>query len=186
MVCKAGGTRQSDVLADLEIVEVQAARLRNQSDRLAAVKDQSEASAIVAEWRGKRNTIRNINQAVEQFLSYRKVKVDAGTQSIAYFAGLVRYLEDFAVFVGKNQGVDKINGQVWQAYSSDLLKRQAGGLSPKYCNAYHSAAKTFIKWAYRNELLKNLPRNLDDRELNIKLTPKAIVIVYRQEKILQC
>jgi integrase len=177
---KRAALAEADKLTDLEIVEIQAARLHNQSAKLAAVKDKSEASAIVAGWRGN-GSVRNINQAVEQFLSRREVKVANGEQSAAYYSDLKRSLNNFADFVGRSQGVDRINGEIWDSYCAELRKRQAGGWSAKYCHTYQSAAKTFVRWAWRLELLKTLPRNLDDRDLSIKKTNKEIKVFSIEE-----
>lgn len=155
-------------LSSVEIMQVHAARLVNRARELAGIRDEREAAAVLSELCGESGaTVRNIKQAVEQFLARRAIKVASGTQSAGYYANLQRSLDDFAAFVGRNLGVDRINGQVWESYCTKLLERKAAGLSAEYVRTYQGAVKTFIRWAWRVELLKNMPRNLDDRSLAI-------------------
>ena len=61
-----------------------------------------------------------------------------------------------------------------EGYHSKLLSQIQAGWSKSYAKSYIVAAKQFIKWAYDQELLTNMPRNFNRRDLGIENSASKI------------
>ena len=118
--------------------------------------------------------VKTIGQAVCDFLAIREAKVKAGKMSAGRYDTLKRCLNHFAEFSNNAMGVDKLNGATLTAYHTTLLEKVGNGWSSSYTQTYGIACKTFIRWAWENELIDNLPRNISSRELSIAVNPQKV------------
>ena len=112
--------------------------------------------------------------AVEQFLDRQKAKVSGGLRSSGRYQLLKRCLDHFKNFVGGRAGTDRLNALSLESYHSKLLGEMTNGWTPDYAALYMGSAKQFIRWAWRKELIQNLPRNIDDSDLAIATTQKKL------------
>ena len=119
--------------------------------------------------------------ATEQFLARQKAKVSGGLRSSGRYELLKRCLSHFREFIGGRAGTDRLNAVSLEAYHSTLLGEMKNGWTPDYAVLYMGAAKQFIRWAWRKELIPNLPRNIDDSDLSIETTPKKLKTFSKEE-----
>ena len=119
--------------------------------------------------------------SIEQFLDRQKAKVSGGLRSSGRYELLKRCLSHFREFIGGRAGTDRLNAVFLESYHSKLLGEMKNGWTPDYAVLYMGAAKQFIRWAWRKELIPNLPRNIDDSDLAIATTPKKLKTFSKEE-----
>ncbi|MCE5302805.1 MAG: phage integrase SAM-like domain-containing protein [Planctomycetaceae bacterium] len=104
-----------------------------------------------------------------QFLKLQKAEVELGTISAGRYDTLQRCVNHFAKFVGGATSISKINGATLQAYYTHLTEeKKANEWSIDYTSIFLIVAKQFTRWAYKTDLIENLPRNLSDLQFEIK------------------
>ena len=122
--------------------------------------------------------VHTINQAVEVFLSRMEAKALVGEVSAGYYDNLKRSLNHFADHVGRRAAVNCITEMTLEGYHTSLLKslknRGEDGWTPDYADGFLRSMKRFVRWAWRARLLKNLPRNIDSRDIGIGKPDKKI------------
>ncbi len=128
---------------------------------------------------GTRQT--TIALAIEQFLDRQRAKVNGGLRSSGRYELLKRCLAHFREFIGGRAGTDRLNAVSLEAYHSTLLGEIENGWTPDYASLYMGAAKQFVRWSWRKELIPNLPRNIDDSDLAITTTPKKLKTFSKEE-----
>lgn len=122
--------------------------------------------------------VHTINQAVELFLGRMEAKARVGEIAAGYFDILKRCLDHFADHVRRRASVNAITEMTLESYHTLLLKslkcKGGDGWSADYIDGYLRAMKRFVRWAWRGRLLKDLPRNIDSRDIGISKPDKRI------------
>jgi len=117
-----------------------------------------------------------VGQAVDMFLARQQARMTAGKMTAGYFSMLQRCVEHFAEHLGKRAIVTGINGHNLEAYHTALLQKIGTDWTPEYADCFMSSAKTFIRWAWRGELIDSLPRNIDSQDITIECPPKKLKV----------
>jgi len=127
---------------------------------------------------------RTIRQAIDVFLSRQASDVQAGNLSAGHYDTLARHLNYFADFYGSSKAVNSIDAMCLIEYSTHILTKTIGdnGWTKTYASTYMKVLRAWIKWAWSCDLLKDLPRNIDRKE--IKLTAESTEVkVWEPSKI---
>lgn len=109
---------------------------------------------------------------VEAFLQTKRSEVSAGQLSAVRADSLRIYLDTVMTYAGKNSSVSRIDAVLFSNFRNYLL----GRIAKKEISAYHardvfSAFKLFTRWLANNtDKLESLPRNIDDKRLNISIS----------------
>lgn len=115
----------------------------------------------------------SIGSAIDQFLAYFKSLVLVGERSESRQRPLEHHLEHFRQWIGGSEPLSSVNGAMLTRYHAYLLQQVADKkISAAYGHDLQRAVKQWIRWAWQNELLFQLPRNLDT--LHIRIPLKAI------------
>jgi hypothetical protein len=109
---------------------------------------------------------------VEVFLQTKRNEVAAGQLSAAR-ADLLRIYLDLAMdYIGKKSSVAQIDAALLASFRNHLLERMASKeISGYYGRDVFAAFKLFTRWVANNtDKLEALPRNIDDKRLNIAIS----------------
>jgi integrase len=116
---------------------------------------------------------KTIASAAQQFLQRQKAQVSLGEITAGRFDTLQRCVHHFTQFIGGASGVNRVNGAMLEGYHTHLIEEmKANKWSVDYTQVFLIAAKQFVRWCYKTELIDNLPRNISD--LRFKVEPKKI------------
>lgn len=109
---------------------------------------------------------------VEMFLQTKRNEVAAGQLSAARADLLRIYLDVVMDYVGKKSSVAQIDAALLANFRNHLLERIASKeISAYYGRDVFAAFKLFIRWVANNtDKLDALPRNIDDKRLNIAIS----------------
>jgi len=126
---------------------------------------------------------KTVRAAVDMFLVRQRAKVSGGKISAGRYDLLKRCTNHFAEFMGANSHTDRIDGALLEAYNSHIIELISEGWSCDYGDLYMSVARQFVRWAYRTELLDDLPRNIDSPELAIVKSKKEVKFFDKDKEI---
>jgi len=109
---------------------------------------------------------------VEMFLQTKRNEVAAGQLSAVRADSLRTYLDIAMDYLGKNSSVAKIDAALLANFRNYLLERIASKeISAYYGRDVFAAFKLLIRWVANNtDKLEALPRNIDDKRLNIAIS----------------
>ena len=111
---------------------------------------------------------------VTSFLKRKQTQAEVGERSHGRFDSLRCCLEHFRDWVGGHQHMDVVTSRTLLDYHSALIEAiGAGRVAKYYARDRMQAAKQFVRWCWELELLP-LPRNIDSKELTIKLPANPI------------
>ena len=84
---------------------------------------------------------------------------------------------------GAGQETDRLNALSLESITASKLLRKDEPMAGLryYAALYMAAAKQSIRWAWRKELIQNLPRNIDDSDLAILATQKKLRLFSKEE-----
>jgi len=110
----------------------------------------------------------SIADAVNQFITIKKDEVTQ--KRLSNIETNLKSFISFAKQVGVKE-INNINAEICLAYRMHLAaKNKMNSTSDSYLNIF----KMFVRWLYENELLENLPRNLN--ALKISHTNKEVLV----------
>lgn len=148
-------------------------------DMFAPTRTQVQAAV----WRDRLESQRNkssdtkatIAAQVDAFLATKRQQVDAGHLSAGRYDPLRIHLYHLRDWLGPTLPVASIGGKVIKNYHTALLEGIAKGKwSSHYAYDRMSALKNFIRWLWRTEAINELPRILDSKNEDLKIS-KGIV-----------
>lgn len=100
---------------------------------------------------------------VDRYLNSLKAREKIGEISAAYCHRVQNELAHFVAHVGPNSRVaDKLNAATVSSFKADVVgKLLAEKLASSTAAGICKNARTFIKWLWQEEVIDNLPRNVD-------------------------
>ena len=111
-----------------------------------------------------RLTKTTLEGAVEQFLTCKRAKVDAGELSAGRFDPLRGHLHHFRDWLGGALAVEAISGKVLTDYHGELLAAINKKIwSSDYAKDRMNAVKGFVQWLWQIEAIEQLPRVLTQK-----------------------
>ena len=124
---------------------------------------------------------RSVAANVDSFLAVKEGQVRAGELTAGRYIPVKLHLHNFRDWVGPRTDVSSITGKVLTDYHTELMQKIAeGDLSSDYARDRISALKTFVRWLYENDVLRDLPKILTNkRALTISkkvATPETFTI----------
>ncbi len=117
---------------------------------------------------------------VDQFLTNKRRLVDLKKLSAGRCDVLRVQLEHFRDWAGQHSSARSINARLVNEYHAKLLGEVVDNRrSEAYAKDIWAAFKQFVRWLWQNEILEQLPRNLDSTELRIArhvVTPEVFTL----------
>lgn len=103
-----------------------------------------------------------IKVQLQRFLALQGSKVDANQLSLGRQKTLGIHLNSFADWLGGGAAVNEISGQKLLAYRAYLLEQVTlGKWTLSTASERLGSVKSFVRWLWRTEAIKSLPRLLD-------------------------
>ncbi len=122
------------------------------------------------------NGDKTVGGTVDLFMKYQEAKVAQSKLSTGRCENIRAAVEQFRKYIGSGTDVCKITTQIIASYRDSLV---SGPGSPYTKRDRISVLKSYIHWLYHRELIEQLPRILESRELsrdlNVTVTPGKIV-----------
>jgi integrase len=119
---------------------------------------------------------KTIKAAKEKYLQYRLTRVQIGERSAAGFDNVRRLIGMFAEFIGEASHVDSINAELWQNWYLNIAKHvtnkkrgDENGWSASFGRDLLSISRAFVKWLWEQDILKSMPRNLEQSSFKIEI-----------------
>lgn len=126
---------------------------------------------------------KTIGGNVSRFLEGKRAQVDARELSVGRFDALKTHLDDFSEFAVGHKPVSGIDGELLSQYRIELLRRVGKSeMTHIYAKNRLDAAKQFVRWLWKMEVIEQLPRLLDSKELQIT-SPDAEIKLLTIEQI---
>jgi integrase len=130
------------------------------------------------------STKATVSKVIKMFLDNKSSQVGMGL-SAGRLDNLRCRLERLEASVGSETPINDITADVFLKFFNDVI----GLIRDKefkqgYGSDVMKSARQFIRWAYRQEVLDRLPRNLDSRDLSIKV-PKTKIKTFTKEEVFQ-
>ncbi|MBL9090930.1 MAG: tyrosine-type recombinase/integrase [Planctomycetaceae bacterium] len=140
--------------------------------------------------RKARNSKDTVEALVDSFLTTKRERVKAGSLSAGRYDPLRVHLHHLRDWLGPNLPVASISGKVIKDYHGELLKCVADEkLSSSYAHDRMNALKGFVRWLWRTEAIEALPRILDTRNEDLRVTKKmsnpAVFTIPEVKKLLK-
>jgi integrase len=125
----------------------------------------------------KSSELGSVRAAVDEYTAHRLVDVHARLLSRGRYSLLVLALGRFADFVTGE--LASVNGKTVASYRAHLLSKDYSASHVRDCL---SAMKQFLQWAYENEHLEELPKNLRSKSIAIRV-PKTEVKTFTVDEV---
>ena len=123
---------------------------------------------------------------VEQYLTHKQQRADAGEVSVGRLYAIRLHLTHFQDWLGRDTAVREINGDAMVRYHTSLLGNvKAKKWSRTTARHYMVTVKSFMRWLWQIDAITSLPRVLDGKVsdlLNIS-TPQPNVVVFTKAEI---
>lgn len=114
-----------------------------------------------------------VEALVEAYLMSKREQVKAGSLSAGRYDPLRVHLHFLRDWLGPNLPVSSITGKVIKDFHSQLLKCVVDEtLSSSYVHDRMNALKGFVRWLWRTEAIESLPRILDARNEDLRITKR--------------
>ncbi len=111
---------------------------------------------------------KTIEGNISRFLEGKQAQIAAKELSVGRFNALETHLGDFSDFAVGHKPVSAIDGELLSHYRIELLRRVGNSeMTHVYAKNRLDAAKQFIRWLWKLEIIEHLPRILDSKELRI-------------------
>ncbi len=144
-----------------------------------------------AVWEDRLAAIRNVpheltvGHQVDRFLAAKSADAGAGQQSKGRSYLLKLYLTHFTDWFGRGTPVVEISGAALGDYRLELLKKiEAGEWSRTTASHRLEGIKTFVRWLWRQEVIPTIPRNMDGKSVDLKISEaKPKVVVFTKHEI---
>lgn len=123
-----------------------------------------------------------VSHIADDYLAMVRAKFDRGERGGGRYDARARDVEHFRGWVapGHDQPVgnlpaDALNARLLAAWHQHLSAQVAAGESTEnYAHDRLGTVKTMIRWAWENEFLDDLPRNIRSRDLAITVRPQQV------------
>lgn len=128
-----------------------------------------------------------IRESIAGFLKRKEIQAEAGERSLGRFDALRCHLERFQDWIGAEHPITTVKAKTFLDYHSFLIgKIGKGNCSRAYARDRMQSLKQFVRHCWELELI-DLPRNIESKELVIKLCPGEIQTFTDEEikKLLQ-
>lgn len=111
---------------------------------------------------------KTIEGNISRFLEGKRAQIAAKELSVGRFNALEPPLGDFSDFAVGHKPVSAIDGELLSQYRIELLRRVGKSeMTHVYAKNRLDAAKQFVRWLWKMEIIEHMPRLLDSRELQI-------------------
>jgi len=118
-------------------------------------------------------TNNTLKTCIDRFTDYKKQFIGVKV-SLGRWDNLRRYLSQFSDFCGSIP-IENLNGSVLSSYHAHLTKQiKADKFSEAYAHDSLAAVKQFVKWAWENNLVDELPRNIKASDISITIEAQEI------------
>jgi integrase len=127
----------------------------------------------------------SVRAYIEKYLVQKGNLSGAGEVTAGRIYAVKLHLTHFQDYVGKDTAVGEIDGEVLVSYHAHLLgKTGTGGWSKATASHYMNTAKAFVRWLWRVEAIPALPRILDTKSADLKISvPLANPVVFTKDEI---
>lgn len=114
-----------------------------------------------------------VEALVEAFLMSKHEQVKAGSLSAGRYDPLRVHLHFLRDWLGPNLPVASITGKVIKDFHGELLRCVVDGtMASSYAENRMSAFKGFVQWLWRTEAIESLPRILDVKNEDLRITKR--------------
>jgi integrase len=126
------------------------------------------------------NTIRS---HIDHYLKLRKAQAQAQGKMNSFYYSTRPWLSVFRNWTDPYDPIENIGEQLWERFFVFLSGKVASGEhSAATMKNYQGAARSFIRWAWERGHLKDLPRNLNSRNLVVRV-PLAEPVLFTVNEI---
>ena len=126
---------------------------------------------------------KTIEGNISRFLDGKRAQITARELSVGRFNALETHLRDFSDFAVGHKPVSAIDGELLSQYRIELLRRVGQSeMTLIYAKNRLDAAKQFVRWLWKMEILDTLPRIFDSAELRIT-SPDSEVVTFTNQEI---
>ncbi len=154
--------------------EIDAGEYERVKSERAAARSTSSAAAV------PRTNPRQVSTAVTRFLRQKQVEVNGGQISVSRLKGLEYGLSRFGESFGR-RSLGELNEKQIEDFRCEQLTRIATGeIKPSTLDQQFRSVRQFLRWCWKQRLLRDLPRNLDD--LRVKI-PRAEIEVFTPQEV---
>tara|TARA_R110002072_G_scaffold273413_2_gene434337 strand:- start:81238 stop:82785 length:1548 start_codon:yes stop_codon:yes gene_type:complete len=118
----------------------------------------------------------------QRFKEFKVAEVAVKEISAGRYANLIRHVDALVDFVGGANPVTVFNERVLTDYRTTLQGRIGKSeISGSYAKDRLDAAKQFVRWLWRQRVLEDLPRVIDDKQFNISASHGKIMTFTKEE-----
>ena len=116
------------------------------------------------------------------YLEYQQSRMEAGDLTERYYVDQIKYLKNFAIFIGPSCLIDEITTMDIQSYRNELLKKYN---SPSGLNLNIAIMKAMFHWAKRNDVVQTIPNVDAVSKVRVSQKDRAIFDVKQIAKLLE-
>ncbi len=168
-------TRYNEIQANKEAWRVELPETLQQAFRASLAED----DRIVAKVEGRKARKDSIGANVESFIALKRSRHDLGELSALRIQTLTQHLNHFQKFIGAETPITAITEETYIGYRASLITEiQAGKIGRATASDRLNCFKEFVRSLYQIER----PRNLDNRDLSIKI-PAMEVATFTDEEL---
>lgn len=126
-----------------------------------------------------------IDKKIKAYLQEKEVEAKSGDISLKRVDVIRLHLEHFAKSVGPSLPVERISSALIVSFRNELKGKVADkNLSPSSARDKLQAMKQFVKWCWVHESLPSLPRVLDAKSQQLRITvPQKEIEIFSDEEV---